>query len=252
VLVHGLFTSQSMWRRQIEALEDAGFRVVAPDLPGHGARFDAFTLEGAMSTIGEAVDEARSFGDGPVILVGLSLGGYLAMEFVGRQPHAVDGLIAMACTTPPIAFGLRMYRMLTRVLDRMSDAGNRLEYQVERVLVGRRGAEDFIAGGPSIDSANAAIDVVATLRPVSSVVRAAVAGLPMWFVSGQFDQMRIGERTFRRAAPRAWHTIVPGAGHMVNLYHPAAIDRLLIAAGRAAGGADAGGSTGEPPADLVT
>jgi len=240
-----------MWRRQIEALEGAGFRVVAPDLPGHGARFDAFTLEGAMATIADAVDEARSFGDGPVILVGLSLGGYLALEFVGRQPRAVDGLIAMACTTPPIAFGLRMYRVLTAVLDRLADAGTRLEYHVERVLVGRRGAEDFIAGGPSIDSANAAIDAVATLHPVASAVRAAMAGLPMWFVSGQFDQMRIGERAFRRAAPRAWHTIVPDAGHMVNLYNPAVIDRLLVEAGRAADDLRPSGATGDG-GDLVT
>ncbi len=231
MLVHGLFTSHSMWRPQTAALQEHGYRVVAPDLPGHGSRFDLFTLDAAMATVDEAVDEARSFGDGPVILVGLSLGGYLTMEYVGREPRAVDGLVAMACTTPPVDFGLRMYRSLTAFLGRFSDAGSRMEYGIERVLLGRQGAEDFIAGGPSVDSAYDAIDAVAGLDPIASVAAAADAGLPLWFVSGQFDQMRLGERRFRQAAPRALRTVVPHAGHMVNLYDPRAINRLLLGIG---------------------
>lgn len=251
VLVHGLFTSRSMWRRQIDALEEAGFRVVAPDLPGHGARFDAFTLASAMATIDDAVDEARSFGDGPVILVGLSLGGYLTMEYVGRQPRAVDGLIAMACTTSPLRFGLRMYRTLTGVLGRFADGGIRLEYGYNRLLVGRVGAEDFVSGGPSVDSAYDAIDTVAGLQPLRSIAAASAAGLPMWFVSGQFDQMRIGERRFHEAAPHALRTIVPGSGHMVNLYDPSAVNRLLVAAGRATDEGSASARDGEGAGLLV-
>ncbi len=259
MLIHGLFTSHSMWRRQIDALEQEGFHVVAPDLPGHGARVDAFTLERAMATIDDAVDEARSSGDGPVVLVGLSLGGYLAMEYVGREPRAVDGLIAMACTTPPIEFGLGMYRTMTALLDRFSDAGASLEYRVERLLLGRQGAEDFVAGGPSVDSAYAAIDAVAALDPLASIAAASGSGLPMWFVSGQFDQMRLGERRFRQAAPRALRTVVPRAGHMVNLYDPAAINRLLVGAGtatedwgdRVAGAAEACGSAGGQAEDSL-
>ena len=245
VLVHGLFTSHSMWRPQAIALREAGFRVVTPDLPGHGPRIDAFTLDAAMATIDDAVDEARSFGTGPVILVGLSLGGYLSMEYVGREPRAVDGLIAMACTTPPIAFGLRMYRTLAGLLRRFSDNGARLEYRVERLVLGRQGALDFVGGGPSVAAAHDAIDAVAGLDPITAVGAASESGLPMWFVAGQFDQMRLGERRFRAAAPRALRTIVPGAGHMVNLYRPAAINRLLVAAGRAA-------TTDIPAPDLVT
>jgi len=50
--------------------------------------------------------------------------------------------------------------------------------------------------------------------------------------------MRLGERRFREAAPHALRTVVPRAGHLVNLYRPDAINRLLLGIGattRAAG-----------------
>ena len=36
LLVHGYPSSSFMWRRPLEALADAGWRAVAPDLPGFG------------------------------------------------------------------------------------------------------------------------------------------------------------------------------------------------------------------------
>ena len=38
LLVHGITNSSASWRPVIRRLADAGFTVVAPDLPGHGAR----------------------------------------------------------------------------------------------------------------------------------------------------------------------------------------------------------------------
>ena len=36
VLLHGFPDSHALWRNQVPALLDAGYRVVAPDLPGFG------------------------------------------------------------------------------------------------------------------------------------------------------------------------------------------------------------------------
>jgi len=127
-----------------------------------------------------------------------------------------------------------MYRALTAVMVRSADGGYRLQHAYNRALMGREGAEDFASGGPGVGSAYDAIDAVAGLAPLRSIATAGERGLPMWFVSGQFDQMRLGERRFRAAAPHALWTIIPGAGHMVNLYTPPVVNRLLIGAGRAA------------------
>ncbi len=225
VLVHGLITSSSMWRPQRVALEAAGAVVVAPDLPGHGMRDDAFTLDAAMATIDDAIDALP--GEGPVVLVGLSLGGYLAMEYAGRCPERIDGLIAMGCTTPPVAFGLQVYRAVSESLLRQGALALRTQRLAQTIALGPEGAEDFLAGGIGLGAALDAINTVAELDPIDSVRRAADAQVPVWFVSGQFDQMRLGERRFWEAAPDAWHSIVPLAPHVVNLANPAAINRLL-------------------------
>ncbi len=37
LFVHGWPESSYMWRRPLEVLGDAGFRAIAPDLPGYGS-----------------------------------------------------------------------------------------------------------------------------------------------------------------------------------------------------------------------
>ncbi|OJX63868.1 MAG: hypothetical protein BGO95_06685 [Micrococcales bacterium 73-13] len=238
VLVHGLYTSRTMWRPQAAALRDAGHEVRTPDLPGHGRRRDeAFRLEAAMATIDEAVaDAARSTHapPGPVILVGLSLGGYLSMEYAGRHPERIDGLIPMACSARPSAFGVGVYRGITRTLRRMPDQGLAVDVAMQRLVGGKSAALAFLAGGYSIAAALDAVAAVATLDPIASLRRVAEAGLPTWFVNGELDQMRIEQRRFAAAAGSAWRTLVPGASHLVNLAAPRTVSHLLLMAGAAA------------------
>lgn len=236
MLVHGLYTSRTMWRPQHVALREAGFHVAVPDLPGHGKRrAERFTADGAFQTIDNAIREVTALpgAPGPIILVGLSLGGYLSMEYAGRHPDRVHGLIAMACSTRPLAIGVGAYRQLTRALSRLPDQGLRVDAAVQRLVGGKPAAQAFLAGGHSIAAAQDAINAVAAFHPLVSIGRTVAAGVPIWYVNGELDQMRLEERLFTAAAPDSWHTIVPGATHMVNLAAPRTVSRLLVMAGRA-------------------
>ena len=63
VFVHGIRTSATMWRSQLEFLADQGIPAVAVDLPGHGTRMNEdFTLHEALHTIDVAVRDAATRG----------------------------------------------------------------------------------------------------------------------------------------------------------------------------------------------
>ncbi len=232
VLVHGLRSSHSMWRPQLEALAGAGIPAVAVDLPGHGERMGAtFTIDAAVDAVAEGVAEARVAGGapGPVILVGLSLGGFVSMETVGRDPGLVDGLVAMACTMRPNRLGLALYRNWSVALASLPDGGLAADSALTRMMLGRQAAVDILSGGNGIAQAAAAVEAVARLHPLDAVHRAAEAGLPIWFVNGALDQFRLEERRFLEAAPGSRLTIVPRATHMSNLVAPGLVSGLLLA-----------------------
>ena len=82
VFVHGAGANRKMWIPAIDRL-CGSYRVIAHDLPGHGAlRRESFRFDAAVR-VTEAVIE--DYTGGPVVLVGLSLGGYVAMA--SRHPR---------------------------------------------------------------------------------------------------------------------------------------------------------------------
>jgi pimeloyl-ACP methyl ester carboxylesterase len=77
-----------MWGPQIEALSEE-YRVIVPDLPGHGERADEpFTVERAVEVL-----EAILAGEESVVVVGLSLGGYVGIGLADRRPDTIEGLV---------------------------------------------------------------------------------------------------------------------------------------------------------------
>src|SRR3989442_7840735 len=90
VFIHATRQSRSMWRPQQVGLGDR-FRVVTVDLPGHGTMADyAFRLPRAVGQVARIIDDAAA---GRAVVVGISLGGYVAMELAALHPARVAGLM---------------------------------------------------------------------------------------------------------------------------------------------------------------
>jgi pimeloyl-ACP methyl ester carboxylesterase len=83
VLVHGSVVTRKVWGPQMRGLSDT-FKMIAPDLPGHGELAD--TPFGFDSAIERIADVVRQHADGRAVVVGLSLGGYIAIECAARRP----------------------------------------------------------------------------------------------------------------------------------------------------------------------
>ncbi|HYI51212.1 MAG TPA: alpha/beta hydrolase [Microbacterium sp.] len=224
VLVHGIRTSATMWRAQVAAMRERGSPVTAVDLPGHGTRMaEEFTLDGAFATIDSAVRDAAA--RGPVLLVGHSMGGLLCIEYAGRQdPPPVAGFVAASCTSIPRGLGLRAYRMLTRGFDSLPDRGMWLTNRMlDRILPDETRA-DFGAGGYALDAQDLALRSLSVLDLLTALHRIDV---PLWFINGQYDQLRVNERLFLRVAQHAQLIVVPRTTHHVTVMRPAVFNAVL-------------------------
>lgn len=80
VLVHGMTTDSGSWCHTGPELAEQGYRVVAPDLPGHGrSGRGEYTLSNMADALIEAVPHA------PAVAIGHSLGGLVLAAAVVRM-----------------------------------------------------------------------------------------------------------------------------------------------------------------------
>lgn len=92
VLIHGVGLRAEAWERIMPALA-VHFRVIAVDMPGHGA-----TPLGAVETLEDYVDQVETFVgrlDGPVYVAGHSMGAILAMKLAARLRERISGIAAL-------------------------------------------------------------------------------------------------------------------------------------------------------------
>ncbi|AKT52945.1 hypothetical protein ADJ73_16055 [Arsenicicoccus sp. oral taxon 190] len=208
----------SFWRDYPALLP--GVRVVAPDLPGHGDRAgEDFTWEGALATVEAALP------DGPVVLAGHSLGGYVAMAYAAAHPHRLDGLGLIGATGVPTGAGAAVYRGFARLVPRLGEerVARRVNALMRRLAGGRDVSHvtDEGAGYAAMPAAWAAV--------MSECGPGLLGGLdiPVLLLNGGLDQMRLGVRAYAAACPGARVVTVPRATHFLPLTHPEACAREL-------------------------
>ncbi|MBS0204711.1 MAG: alpha/beta fold hydrolase [Planctomycetes bacterium] len=93
LLVHGFPLNHTMWRAQIEEFART-HRVIAPDLRGFGGTDGALysvSMQQFADDLAELLEALAV--EEPVIFCGLSMGGYIAWQFLQRHPSRVAKLV---------------------------------------------------------------------------------------------------------------------------------------------------------------
>ncbi|MEU9141903.1 alpha/beta hydrolase [Streptomyces sp. NPDC048404] len=282
VFSHGYCLSQDSWHFQRAALRGV-VRTVHWDQRSHGrsGRGVAQLEDRKPVTIDQlgrdllAVIEA-AVPEGPIVLVGHSMGGMTVMALADQFPELIrDRVAAVALVGTSsgrlgeVNFGLPVAGVaaVRRVLPGVLKALGQQAALVER---GRRATADLFAGvikrysfgGRDIDPAverfaermieGTPIDVVAEFYPAftehdKTAALARFAGMPVLVLAGVKDLVTPSEHSEAIAdlLPDAELVLVPDAGHLVMLEHPeVVIDRLadlLVRAGAVPAGATVGG-----------
>jgi pimeloyl-ACP methyl ester carboxylesterase len=104
LLLHGFPDSARLWRHQIPALSDAGFRVVAPDLRGFGdsdkpAEVEAYRVHHSVADMSSLLD---ALGIEQAHVVGHDWGAAVAWALAMMAPERVDRLVVLSVGHPGV------------------------------------------------------------------------------------------------------------------------------------------------------
>lgn len=226
VFVHGTRLTRAQWSVQLRRLSGA-YRCIAIDLPGHGALAgERFTLAAAVDLVRSAIEaEAPS---GRAVVVGLSLGGFVAIDVAEAHPDHVAGLVLAGCSAEPVgpaAWPFRFFRaLLERAPRRAQDAVNRGFF---RLRYRRRIAGPIIDGGFWPEGGAAALAELIGRRYLERLGR---LWTPVLVVNGALDPVFGPQGEYWAAScRRGRHVAVPRAMHLSNLDRPVTFSRLVAA-----------------------
>lgn len=220
-LLHALGLSHRMWERQVADLKGR-YRMLAPDLPGHGESPGPFTLARAIETVVTALHAE----DEPVHLCGLSLGATVAIPAALAAPDKVRSLVLSGAIAHAPRFVMGVQRAATSATPwSMTLSATRRLYARYGDEVARTAVDDMrIAGKQTLREANremARID----LRPRLREVRA-----PALVLCGGDDRANFGNAlAVARGIHGAQLQVIPDAGHLWSLEFPETFTRTITA-----------------------
>lgn len=237
VLLHGFPLSREMWVQQLGVL-GANYRVIAPDLRGHGdspAPKGTYTMDEMADDVVELLDHLGV--NGPVALGGLSMGGYVALSLVLRHPERVAALLLMdtraGADTPEAAKGREE---TARQVLRDGNGDAIIQTMVPR-LFGRTTREkhpDRVEAMLAVMEKTSAQGIAGALRgmAVRPDRRVELAGIkvPTLVMVGEDDIISPPEevREMAAAIPSARFEVIPAAGHMAPFENPDAANRAIL------------------------
>jgi pimeloyl-ACP methyl ester carboxylesterase len=224
MFIHGTRLSRAMWAPQVLRLGNR-YRCITVDLPGHGVLAgEPFTVEAAMSTVREAI-EAESV-TGRAVLVGLSLGGYVAIDVAEAHPDHVDGLVLAGCSAEPVGAMALPFRMFATTLERAPERGlQRANRAFFRLRYGRSLGTGVIDGGFWSAGGAAALRALVGRRYLDRLAR---LWTPVLIVNGGLDPVFGPQGDYWAASCRSGrHVVLRRAMHLSNLDRPAAFAGVI-------------------------
>ncbi len=235
LFLHGVGGGHAAWEAQLPFFASRGYRAVAWDAPGYGDSppVEPYDLERVATAVDALV---RHLGSLPVVLVGHSMGGFIALETYARFPHRVTALV-LSFTSP--AFGGSEGNFQRQFIEaRLGplDAGKSMAQMAQALTPGMGGtrslpgalarAERIMAGVPASTYRKA----VALLTTFDRRALLAQIRVPTLVLAGSDDRTApptVMKRMADKISGAEYH-LLEGCGHLGPMDQPDAYNEALL------------------------
>lgn len=237
VLLHGFPLDRSMWSHQLASVGSI-YRVIVPDLRGHGttaAPDGIYTIDAMADDVIETLDALQL--TAPLVVGGLSMGGYVALSLAERYPERLRALMLMntrASADTPEAAAARLETAAE--VERTGD----VEPVVAKMLP-KLFAPNTFRRHPEVVARMHARMSRMTARAVAGSLRGMVArpdrsallpriAVPTLVLAGAEDQVIPAEESEKMAGalPKGRLITIPDSGHLSPVENHPAVDAAIL------------------------
>ncbi|RFU69857.1 alpha/beta hydrolase [Peribacillus saganii] len=219
VLLHGFCGSSRYWDKVIPKLSN-NFRLIAPDLPGHGGS----SVTGHISSIEDMANHIKDFLDSlnvqEVTMFGHSMGGYITLEFAKKYSDRLNGFSLIHSTAFPDTEEAKAAREANIAKVEQVGVHPLIEGLVPKLFAQEnqdKNADEVIKTKEigyltSPIGATTALKAMKDRPDLNNVLEA--TSLPVLLIAGEKDQVIPPEKTFSVTKSNILQSLITNSGHM--------------------------------------
>ncbi len=249
VLIHGHSVDLRLWVEQVPGLSAAGYRVVRYDVRGHGrsmAPTTGYTWENYSADLRDLLDRLnveRPAAEGLALdaahIVGLSMGGGIALQFALDSPARVLSLTLVDTTLPGFTYSKQYSRQIEELVAAVRAEGPRAAFErlwlthplfdgIRRFPDRFQRVREMVLAYPAAEYREGALpaDYAPTVADRLHEITA-----PALVIVGESDipDFRLTADLLAENLPNARKLVLPDCGHVPPLEQPQAFNDALIA-----------------------
>jgi len=224
ICLHGMLGEPANWSHTLSHLAANGFRVLVPALPIYDLSLDQSSVSGLMQYIRSFLD---TLGANPVVLMGNSLGGHVALLYALAFPECTSALVLSG------ASGIYEVEMGTSTMRRKDR--DFIRERAARTFFSPHHASDHLVDRvyEIVNDRSRALRLITMARSVlreniaNRLARITAPTLLLWGREDSITPPDVAE-TFRRRLPCAQLFFLDHCGHAPMIEHPDGFNRRLL------------------------